>query len=32
VVVFGAGLGVLAAVWPAYKASKLNVLEAIATE
>jgi len=32
VVVFGAGLGVLAAVRPAWRASKLNVLEAIATE
>lgn len=32
VVVFGAALGVAAALWPAYKASKLNVLEAIATD
>ncbi len=32
VVVFGAGLGVLAALRPAAKAAKLNVLEAIATE
>ncbi len=32
VVVFGAVLGVAAALWPAYKASKLNVLEAIATD
>ena len=32
VVVFGAGLGVLAAVRPASKAAKLNVLDAIATE
>jgi len=32
VVAFGAILGVAAALWPAYKASKLNVLEAIAAE
>jgi putative ABC transport system permease protein len=32
VVVFGAVLGVTASLWPAYKASKLNVLEAIATD
>ena len=32
VVVFGAALGVLAALRPAWKASKLNVLDAIATE
>ncbi len=32
VVVFGAALGVVASIWPAYKTSKLNVLEAIATE
>ena len=32
VVVFGAVLGVVASIWPAYKTSKLNVLEAIATE
>ncbi|CAN5541378.1 ABC transporter permease [soil metagenome] len=32
VVVFGAALGVLAALRPAWKASKLNVLQAIATE
>ncbi|MFN8018676.1 MAG: FtsX-like permease family protein [Acidimicrobiales bacterium] len=32
VVVFGAALGVAASLWPAYKASKLNVLDAIATE
>ena len=32
VVVFGAGLGVVAALRPAAKAAKLNVLQAIATE
>ena len=32
VVIFGAALGVAASLWPAYKASKLNVLDAIATE
>ena len=32
VVIFGAGLGVLASVRPARKAAKLNVLDAIATE
>lgn len=32
VVVFGAVLGVAASLWPAFKASKLNVLEAIATD
>jgi putative ABC transport system permease protein len=32
VVVFGAALGVLASVRPSYKAAKLNVLDAIATE
>ncbi len=32
VVIFGAALGVVASLWPAYKTSKLNVLEAIATE
>lgn len=32
VVVFGAGLGVLASVRPSMKAARLNVLEAIATE
>jgi putative ABC transport system permease protein len=32
VVVFGAVLGVVASIWPSYKTSKLNVLEAIATE
>ncbi|QXC59935.1 ABC transporter permease [Aquihabitans sp. G128] len=32
VVVFGAALGVIAALRPAWKASKLNVLEAISTE
>ena len=32
VVLFGAGLGVVASVWPAYRASKLNVLEAIDAE
>ncbi|WP_421121947.1 FtsX-like permease family protein [Aquihabitans daechungensis] len=32
VVVFGAVLGVVASIWPAYKTSKLNVLDAIATE
>jgi len=32
VVIFGAVLGVVASIWPSYKTSKLNVLEAIATE
>ena len=32
VVIFGAVLGVVASIWPAYKTSKLNVLQAIATE
>ncbi|HEX5613589.1 MAG TPA: FtsX-like permease family protein [Acidimicrobiia bacterium] len=32
VVLFGAGIGVISALWPAYKASKLNVLESIATD
>jgi putative ABC transport system permease protein len=32
VVVFGAALGVIASIWPAYKTSKLNVLDAIASE
>lgn len=32
VVVFGAVLGVVASLWPAYKTSKLNVLEAISSE
>ena len=32
VVVFGAGLGILAAVRPASRAAKLNVLDAIASE
>lgn len=32
VVIFGAGIGVVSALWPAYKASKLNVLESIASE
>jgi putative ABC transport system permease protein len=32
VVIFGAVLGVVASIWPAYKTSKLNVLDAIATE
>lgn len=32
ITVGGALAGVLAALWPAYKASKINVLEAIATE
>lgn len=32
VVIFGAALGVLASVRPSWKAAKLNVLEAIATE
>lgn len=32
VAVLAAGLAVVASLWPAYKASKLNVLEAIATE
>lgn len=31
-VLFGAGLGIVAAIRPAWKASKLNVLEAIAAE
>jgi putative ABC transport system permease protein len=30
--VFAALVGVLAAIWPAYRASKLNVLEAITYE
>jgi putative ABC transport system permease protein len=32
IVVFAAGFAVLASLWPAYKASKLDVLDAIATE
>ena len=32
VVIFGAGLGILASVRPARKAAKLNVLDAIASE
>jgi putative ABC transport system permease protein len=32
VVVFGAVLGVVASIWPAYKTSRMNVLDAIATE
>ena len=32
VVVFGAGMGVLASLWPAYKTSRINILEAIASE
>lgn len=32
VVVFGAGMGVVASLWPAYKTSRINILEAIATE
>jgi putative ABC transport system permease protein len=30
IVLGGAGMGILASVWPSYKASKLNVLDAIA--
>ena len=32
IVVLAAGFAVVASLWPAYKASKLDVLEAIATE